>query len=91
MCEKSFTKRTNLKLHTDSVHKGKPRPRPKYPTVKCNTCTKELKDAYKLRRHIRLVHDKIKDFSCEMCEKKFSQKCNLERHNRKFHKNIFQK
>jgi hypothetical protein len=41
-----------------------------------------------LQRHIKQVHDQIKDFKCEICDFKCSENCTLQRHIKAVHDQI---
>ena len=56
------------------------------PTVSCDLCNKNFSSPSKLRRHVRIVHEKIKPFNCQECGKNFGQKVNLIGHIQSRHK-----
>ena len=37
-------------------------------TFTCDTCNKAFSTKKNLKRHIKMVHDKIKDFKCDKCD-----------------------
>ena len=47
---------------------------------KCDSCSKSFNAAYKLKIHIRTVHEGHKDFKCDSCGKLFSGAGGLKRH-----------
>ena len=49
-------------------------------THTCNICHKTFGMKSDLNRHVKSVHDKIKDFNCDQCDKAFGQNGNLNRH-----------
>eukprot|EP00092_Neocalanus_flemingeri_P025653 GFUD01027814.1.p1 GENE.GFUD01027814.1~~GFUD01027814.1.p1 ORF type:complete len:540 (-),score=152.12 GFUD01027814.1:589-2208(-) len=54
----------------------------------CANCDKSFPQAYRLKRHIREVHDKEKMFNCEECSKKFFKSNSLARHKIAVHDKI---
>ena len=47
---------------------------------KCKTCGKVFGENDDLRKHIRSVHEGIKNHVCETCGKAFSENRNLKKH-----------
>ena len=60
----------------------------KSPIVSCDLCNKNFSSPSKLRRHVRIVHEKIKPYHCQECGKNFGQKVNLIGHMQSRHKSI---
>ena len=54
----------------------------------CSSCGKGFPQAYRLRRHVREVHDKEKMYQCDECEKKFFKTNSLTRHKISVHEKI---
>lgn len=52
----------------------------------CEVCGKTFSSPSKMRRHKRIVHEKIKPFQCSVCNKDFGQKVNLLGHLQSKHK-----
>ena len=52
----------------------------KIPQFICSTCGKSFPQAYRLKRHIREVHNQEKTFNCNHCGKKFFKAGSLKRH-----------
>lgn len=46
----------------------------------CSHCEKVFRDGYNLARHIKTVHEQIREFSCEICQKEFAASKNLQYH-----------
>ena len=53
----------------------------------CATCKKVFSCQSSLSRHIKQVHDKIKNHKCPQCEWKFSTKSDVNRHVKQVHDN----
>ena len=54
----------------------------------CDKCNKEFNRNGNLKRHIKAIHDKIKDFECDKCNKSFSQNGHLQQHIKLIHDKI---
>lgn len=52
----------------------------KLKTTICNYCNKIYSNVSVLNRHMRTVHENIRDFSCNICEKSFTLKTHLIAH-----------
>ena len=57
-------------------------------TNECSHCGKIFSQPYRLKRHIREVHDHDKFHKCEDCNKTFSKIDNLKRHKISVHNKI---
>jgi len=55
---------------------------------KCDLCEYKCASNYHLQRHIKHIHDKIKDYECEKCEYKCSENGTLQRHIKQVHDKI---
>ena len=53
--------------------------------VKCEECGKEFNRPGDLRRHVKRVHEGLKDHICKFCKKGFSRPGLLKGHILKFH------
>ena len=80
-CEKAFFSKAGLLEHLDAVHRGMKK------MVECKYCNKEMGESY-LKKHIDIIHFKIKHFKCKLCSKTFGQKNNLKRHEDTTHSGI---
>ena len=76
-CDKCYASKMSLSQHRRLIH-GNPK---LYP---CTLCEYVSKTRQKSERHIRAVHEKIKE-TCEICDKQYSSKNNLHRHKKKIH------
>merc|ERR1711864_61494 len=54
----------------------------------CLTCGKKFPQAYRLRRHVREVHDKEKLYKCGECHKEFFKSTSLIRHKISVHDKV---
>jgi len=54
----------------------------------CLSCGKSFPQAYRLKRHIREVHDKEKLYRCNECEKEFFKSTSLIRHKISVHEKV---
>jgi len=56
----------------------------------CDRCEYSCNNSGNFKRHIKQVHDKIKDFVCDRddCKMAFSTKCDLQRHIKQVHDKI---
>ena len=71
-CNKSFSNLVNLKRH-----------RVRHNNVfihQCEKCLKKFKTSFERKRHIKLIHDKIKDSKCDICGKSFTLPHSLKLH-----------
>ena len=53
----------------------------------CELCPKVLSNLERLKRHVKSVHDQIKDHQCEQCDTSYSDSQSLRRHVRTKHEN----
>ncbi|CAD7085870.1 unnamed protein product [Hermetia illucens] len=76
ICEKSFTRSSNLTrhllIHTKTKH------------YQCTKCSMNFTQKSTLRRHY-LIHSGAKEFKCPKCSARFSQRGNLEIHMQRVH------
>ena len=54
----------------------------------CTCCDKIFPQAYRLKRHIREVHDKEKLYRCDECDKEFFKSTSLIRHKISVHEKV---
>lgn len=73
-CTKIFRFDSELKLHTREIH-----PKDNDRSV-CFECGKQFVTLRRLKKHHRLVHEKIKKHSCDICGKAFAGKTALTSH-----------
>ena len=46
----------------------------------CYLCLKIFSDVFKMKRHIRLVHEKERNYKCKQCNKCFGENSGLKNH-----------
>ena len=78
-CDFKTGHKTRLREHNLYVHE-KPHERPQ-----CFLCNKEFESSYNLKKHVTIVHEKLKNFKCTYCEVAYGQKGDLNRHVKKVH------
>lgn len=80
-CPAKYSTSMSLSMHRARKHNvnkaGEFVPKKRFPCPKCGNI---LTDRTKLLRHIKTVHENVKDWQCSLCEKRFSSKSNLEVH-----------
>ena len=73
ICEKHYSKSSNLQRHIASVHEGlKP--------FSCPSCDYKCVSKTGLKTHIAGVHDGLKPFKCQTCDSNFASKGCLQKH-----------
>jgi len=78
-CRQIFYQLENLKNHNRKCNIETTQK--KYKIVKyCLLCQKSYTSPYGLRKHIKAIHQGIKNFYCVICSKTFSDKSNIMRH-----------
>ena len=75
-CGKGFYHKFNMTRHVITCKKRGKKKEPR----ECPECDRVFTFKSELKRHIEVVHLKIKSHKCEQCGKGFSQKCMLEDH-----------
>ena len=92
LCKKSFHRQSQLRTHVKTKHEEKSeseKAKVKKPVEKteCPIC-KAIFDKTHLKRHLRTVHEGIRDYKCEHCGKEFTEKKGLVCHTKRVHDNI---
>ena len=80
ICKKSFSRKSHLRVHVQTVHDGVKEHR-------CEICGKTFGEKSTLRTHGK-VHELVKPHKCISCDKNFRFRHNLERHVMTIHENI---
>ncbi|XP_063675300.1 zinc finger and BTB domain-containing protein 41-like [Bolinopsis microptera] len=80
ICPEILNSKKDLRQHTINVHKK---------NKVCPTCSSSFKDISSVRRHIKSVHVKEKQFVCSLCERRYMHKYDLENHFTKKHSSTF--
>ncbi|XP_039762024.1 zinc finger protein 91-like [Pararge aegeria] len=84
-CDKVFVKKSQLKYHSEVVHKGKGKVKMK----KCNLCQQTFKEHYGKMVHMRVVHGVFSSFQCHMCKTNFNSRRTLTEHTTRYHTEKF--
>lgn len=91
-CGVSFSKRSNLERHTESIHERLRDPHgyvATRPELTCNVCNFTFTRQESFRRHVRrggCTHVEVEnDLLCEMCGRVFCRVDNLRSHQRTCH------
>jgi DNA-directed RNA polymerase subunit RPC12/RpoP len=72
LCGKEFKTKRGLEMHTDARHSDK--------EVKCNVCHKKFSALSNLRKHVKVVHEAVRQFVCGDCGRQFKNKAVLRNH-----------
>lgn len=48
--------------------------------VQCDVCSRTFSEASAARKHMRVVHLKLKAYSCGICRRRFAERSNLKKH-----------
>lgn len=81
ICNKSFARRTDLKLHLLRIHNHHNENNQNHAKKKCKFCKNTFKSNSSLLKHIENIHVGIqKRFACKRCHKKFRRKDELQSH-----------
>ena len=75
-CGKGFYHKFNMTRHVITCKKRGKNKEPR----ECPECDRVFSFQSELKRHVEVVHLKVKRHKCEHCSKGFSQKCMLEDH-----------
>ena len=81
-CGKDFFFKAEFSNHT-KLHQ-------RHPDLSCKMCGKTFSSQSAMRKHVKLVHDKVKDFCCNQCGSQFGRKDKLKIHIRNLHVNMSQ-
>nr|XP_034837895.1 zinc finger protein OZF-like [Maniola hyperantus] len=84
-CDKIFPKKSQLKYHSETVHRGKGRVKMK----KCNLCPQVFKEHYSKLVHLRLAHGIASTFQCHICKTNFNSRRTLTEHTTRYHTEKF--
>ena len=103
-CGKFFGKKNYLNSHIYSAHKSEiyipaenfVEDKDYIPTkgvkihkdIKCETCDKTFSSKCNLKRHIKSVHEGVRDHKCEQCEKSFYYSHHLNTHIKAVHEGL---
>ena len=72
LCVGMYASETDLRNHIKKVHEGV-----KY---SCHICNKTFTEVKGMKKHVRVVHEKIKDYDCKICGKAFGYKNSFNMH-----------
>merc|ERR1719318_1698520 len=79
-CEKSYTRRSDLRRHKEVVHDGS--------SHECPQCGMSFGQKNTLKQHCKTIHEKKKDYKCVACGVQFVQNYQLVRHTKSVHEKI---
>ena len=93
ICGLEFENKAALKIHNSSVHQEGNKDDTnkdcgRKDEFKCNICEYKSGRKSTLKRHIKTVHEGIKDFKCSICEYKTGIKTDLKKHIESVHERI---
>ncbi|XP_069673071.1 zinc finger protein 436-like isoform X23 [Periplaneta americana] len=74
ICERKLSTKSNLKIHM-RIHSDE---RP----YTCHVCGKQFRTPKGLNRHVKEVHDCIKEHNCDICGRSFASKATRDDHRR---------
>lgn len=80
-CSRSYSKRSYLLIHINSVHKGLRKP------YICAQCGQGFTERASLGRHMKCHKKQAFNYYCQECDASFSTKKWLKNHNTRFHSN----
>lgn len=84
-CDKVFFKQSQLKYHTEIVHKGKDRVKLKH----CLLCAQTFKEHYSKIAHLKEAHGISKTFQCHICKTVLNTRRSLTEHTTRYHTEKF--
>jgi len=79
-CNKAFTHKRGVIEHEETAHEGV--------YYECKECGKRFGMKNNMRKHLKSVHSKEKNFKCTTCGIKYFEKTNLTKHIRTVHDQI---
>ena len=71
-CEKPFKNQYYLKIHKTTEHAEK--------IFGCEFCGKLFGGSQRLKNHVKVIHEGIRDFICHYCNKTFGSSGNRDKH-----------
>ena len=77
ICDKFFYAKSCLKRHQSEVHGSQ--------KVRCNQCPLMFSNKGNMERHVKMVHEMIKNYKCESCTKSFFAKADQETYHSEVH------
>ena len=81
-CEKIYKEETGLQYHVQSKHiEGND-------VYQCQQCDSSFVMEARLRNHVKVVHEKVKDVPCPRCEKMFKNNSDMKVHVKLIHDKI---
>lgn len=62
------------------LEEQQPETAPEPPPTCCSLCPKTFSEAFKLKRHVALVHNSARPYICDVCSKAFTERYRLKAH-----------
>ena len=85
-CNRFFSKEYYYRKHNNSKSC---KPKQELVPVQCHICGKELKDKFRLKSHVKVLHDEVPEkHSCNICGKIYPYLSSVKYHVKNFHEKV---